>query len=530
MRNNLRQNDGADVPLLERFDDQYANDNDEQLSERSRDSTSDTLYEDQDSLESGTLLSYASVTTSEADESDVASTIHELEAPPRYESSTPPAYSRTAPAFTLKHIPSSNNDASRRAFEEEARRPAEFDVEHQADKAPNPCWKKRKPFPIVWGRIFIMTGLFLFGWFLGRSIVNRMLHRKSQCQVEYPGFKDYQLQAADHFEFNNVNQDGNGLPADFSGTLRFSTGPIDQVADIDVSIKSAADWKPAILSACAEAVVNFRPGLELANLHIKSDKLNVVLSTDVLITEKTIISLKEGSIVADRFDNSRETYIDLQKGKISGTFGLREVLSIKQKKKSSSFAVKPMPAFNNRSKPAVLNVEKGSGSLTIDYQGDGSDIPDREYRSSISSESGTLSGTILHGKETKIALKSGNVNVQILPVSAGASKLTTTMESGASTIQVLDPIGRGTIDKMSSSHKSKSGNLRLIYPEEWSGKIRGEAKSGFLELGGDNVVIMEDGSKGGKHAVQGRKGQGGSDLWFSIDSGGVDVTVGEKVD
>jgi hypothetical protein len=373
---------------------------------------------------------------------------------------------------------------------------------------------------MIWGRL-------VFGWV-------------SVCLIKDFVSRDYQIQSLEHFDFSDTNTQNSGLPRRFSGVMHVLSGPSHQTVDLNVTIKSTAsdirggmssgDWRPSSLISCAEVALYFRPGLEISRLKIQSNNLKLVLSSDLIVTETTTISLKKGQLVSDKFDSSRETYINIKKGTISGDIGLRDVLSVEKRSGTMSINVNPKPALKGRPKPAVLNVESRSGTVNIKYPGNEMDIPNREYHSIINSRSGTVGGKILHGKETTIKIKSGSLNAQILPYGndGSSSSLTTTMESGASTIELLRPNNRNgkPITRMSSSHSSISGQLRLRYPDEWQGSIHGVARSGSLNLRGADVKITEEGTKGGRKYVHAQKGRGKNKLRFDIKSGAVDATVG----
>ena len=369
--------------------------------------------------------------------------------------------------------------------------------------------------------IYLVTGGFTF---ISRDMASR----------------DYQIQTLDHFAFGNIRGQNSGLPSGFSGVMHVLSGPSDQGVDLNVSIRSftsdlhggkpGAEWRPSRLRSRAEVTLFFRPGLQISDLHIKSNTLQLVLSSDITVMQKTTISLKKGRIVAEKFDSSRETYIDVRKTSVDGTFGLRDVLSIKAQSGSVSIKVNPKQSLEGRPKPAVFKVESRSGAVNIDYPGDKTNIPDREYQSSVTSRSGAVRATLLHGKETTIVIRSGSMDAKILPYGAGRglSSLSTRMESGASKIEVLPPPGRGQnpLRKMSSSHSARSGNLQLKYPDEWQGGIHGEARSGSISLKGQDIELLDQNTRGGKKWIHARKGRGWSKLKFEVRSGNVDAVIG----
>ncbi|KAF2663462.1 hypothetical protein BT63DRAFT_461188 [Microthyrium microscopicum] len=349
--------------------------------------------------------------------------------------------------------------------------------------------------------------------------------------------RNYQMQTPEHFDFSQSKQQNSGLPRRFSGTVRVLTGPRNQKDDLNVSITSTvsdlwgqnivAGWRPSRFSSCAEASLYFRPGLEISSFKVAAQKLNLILSSDLLITDKTTISLNNGVIVSQKFPSSREIYIDTKSTRISGTFKLLDLLSIKTASGSLSIDINAQNALKGPYKPAVLNIESKSGAVDIKYPGRASTIPDREYHSTIVVRSGSVRGRLIHGKKTVIDIKSGNLNLQILPYAAqrGSSALTTKMASGFSRITVLQPT-IGAIRNMHSSHSAKSGRLELRYPDEWQGQIVGTAKSGSISLKGIELDVYSQTTKGSNKHVQARKGHGKNKLDFDISSGSVDVKIG----
>jgi hypothetical protein len=355
--------------------------------------------------------------------------------------------------------------------------------------------------------------------------------------------REYHIQTLDHFDFSDSISQNSGLPSDFSGVLRVLSGSAGQATDLRVSVKSissdlqggkdGAEWRPERLSTSAEVSLYFRPGLEITRLNIASKNLDVVLSSDLIVTESTTITLNKGRLVSEKFEYSTETSITVQRAKVKGKFALNNLLFFKKDAGSMKVEINPkFSADGQPSKPAILEIIQGSGKLKVKYPDHQRDIPVRDYRTTITSRSGTVGGTILHGTQTTIEKETGDMNINIFPFRSGKgiSSLTTYQGSGVTTIEVLKPDLRqsgNSLTKISSSHTSRSGNMKLKYPEEWQGSIYGEAKSGILDFKGDNVTVVERGGAGRPNYIRAQKGDGESKLKFVIDSGIVETTVGE---
>jgi hypothetical protein len=166
------------------------------------------------------------------------------------------------------------------------------------------------------------------------------------CMIKDFHSKDYQIQSIKYFDFSDSDHQNSGLPKSFSGFMHVLSGPSDQAVDLNVSIRSiasdlrggnaGADWRPSSLISCAEVALYFRPGLEISTLRIAASNLRLLLSSDLTVTETTTISLRTGSLVSESFDSSRETYIEVRSSTVKGTFGLREMLSVKTQSGSVS--------------------------------------------------------------------------------------------------------------------------------------------------------------------------------------------------
>ena len=180
--------------------------------------------------------------------------------------------------------------------------------------------------------------------------------------------------------------------------------------------------------------------------------------------------------------------------------------------------------------PAVLEVESTSRSVNIQYPANETEIPDREYRTTITSRTSSVKEKILHGEETIIDIRIGSLDAQILSYGGGdrESSLITKIESGSSSIELLRPYRRdgNPLTRMSSTHSAQSGH-QLRYPQEWQGNISGELRSSSINLPGRDAEIIDKRSAHGAKYVKGRKGHGNSTLTFDVRSSSVDAMIGE---
>ena len=223
---------------------------------------------------------------------------------------------------------------------------------------------------------------------------------------------------------------------------------------------------------------------------------------------------------------SRKQRVDTGAQSLGGEFELLDLLSIQSTSGSIGINIHPQPADKQNPVPAELMINSNSGTINVNFAA--FDAPERDYRVSVSSRSGSVGGYILHGRNTSISSNSGSIDVQITPYAAKAyeSSLRTSTMSSTQEISVLSPENEPgvSIKGMSSSHNSNSGSLTLYYPKEWEGTIEGHTGSGNIQLHGGNLDIIRQNSisKAG-HYVLAKKGKGNSTLSFQTGSGSVDI-------
>lgn len=230
--------------------------------------------------------------------------------------------------------------------------------------------------------------------------------------------------------------------------------------------------------------------------------------------------------------SSRKTVVDVVSGSVSGTYALRDLLSIRTRSGSIKVKVEPKSVSATKPAPAEFTAVSSSGSVQIDFPLDG-EIPDRDYRTRVESSSSSVSGTYIHGSTTIFQTNSGSIHADVLPYYAKpdeASTLRTETSSGTTNLCLLPPFKQAgsAISRLHSHHLSTSGSINLAYPQEWEGTIEGETTSGSINLKGKDVHTYYDGAKSayGKRLVA-RKGHGNSKLGFRSYSGSVTLKVGD---
>lgn len=272
--------------------------------------------------------------------------------------------------------------------------------------------------------------------------------------------------------------------------------------------------EPPAYESGAEAGANARPRQRIHKL--KKRFLFALVGTTALLLGLFKCGFRGPNIlevITDHMD-LRKRRISTGAQSLSAEFDLLDLLSIHSTSGSLNIGIHPQPADKENPVPAEVLITSQSGSINVDSPT--FSIPEREYYVSISSQSGGIDGSILHGSRPSVATESGSMNVR-LQHAADESDLRTETGSGSQDITVLNT-GKH-IKAMSSTHSSTSGSLALRYPREWEGMIEGRTQSGSSGFHGGGVdVIRRNG-----HYVLARKGNGNSTLRFRTGSGSVNV-------
>lgn len=257
------------------------------------------------------------------------------------------------------------------------------------------------------------------------------------------------------------------------------------------------------------------------------------------------IATISGHVKADYW-SSRKTCIRTSSGSVRGAFALRDLLRIQSQSGSVNIDVLPKEVDEKSPAPAQFSVITASGSIQARSPLEGN-LPERDYRTSIESRSGSLSGDYIHGSLTTLVSNSGSIKINVLPYYAehcSGSLLGTYGHSGQHKVLVLPPYldkvvtgecdvapGRPTsevLNNLQSDHQSTSGSLDLSYPQAWEGMIEGKTTSGSITLRGKDVEKWGDFDIGPhRHHLLARKGYGTSKLDFQSTSGSVLIKFGE---
>lgn len=285
-------------------------------------------------------------------------------------------------------------------------------------------------------------------------------------------------------------------------------------------------------SACLgmSLVLYMAPGATLENMNIEATHLGMQIhgGVDFSVKNTTYISLTSGTLDASML-KSQSTYLRTTSGSISGKYMLSNLLAIDTKTGSININVAPQAAASGDPSPAVFRANSHSGSMRVDF--DRKRIPERDYQVYLNSTVGSMDGAFIHGSQTTISSVAGSVTADILPFKSGAyaSILDTSTHSGQMNVTVRAPYrAKGTpLMGLTSTHKSVSGGVGLVYPKEWQGHIDGTSLSGELHLQGKDLELLGENDTPGKNYVEAKKGSSGSTMVFSTVSGGCDIKIGK---
>lgn len=414
----------------------------------------------------------------------------------------------------------------------------------------------------------------------------------------YSELTSFTFAAPSSFSLTETLERSDRGPKEISGNIWILSAPEGQDVPIKVSISYATAepfessnvqydkshdslgiWLRKPVSSpigCVDVAIGIyvRGDVELSNLTISTLNLNVEAdkglfnsqdnptALDLRLINTTSIETHSGHVKL-AYWSSGNTHIVTRSGSISGTYALRDLLSLYSLSGSVGVTVEPKESSDSEPTPADFAATTNSGSIGIGFPLDG-EIPERDYRTHVKGLSGSISGNFIHGSETSFSSKSGSITISVLPYYAeldGGSSLRTDVRSGRTSVRVLSPyIGKATVvdvdnsnndrsnsgqntdsegspevgttslilNKLQSNHFSISGSLDLVYPQEWEGMIEGETISGRITLKGKDVhpYLFGDWGLPGRQVVA-RKGYGESKLGFQSTSGSATVRIGD---
>lgn len=376
------------------------------------------------------------------------------------------------------------------------------------------------------------------------------------------------------FSFVEITEGAHNPSSDISGQVRVLLGEEDQEHPLLIELRvaksagaqnsrfqvaytgeslrlNAPASSPSYQRACMEIDVSIwiKPGAQVEHLEIATEHLDINVepglfkpSLDALpsgqggtyyISNNTDFITVAGSLNAAYWESGRETRIGTVSGSISGRFALKDVLSIKSVSGNININVEPKPESPIDPRPASFSAVTVSGSIKAIFPMSSTiaEIPPRLYHTKVDSRSGSVHGNYIHGINTDIKTSSGTVDVNVLPYSTKSTGSWLRTESAVGGIHVnVMPSYEDPQDAMGylrSVHKTKSGSLHIKYPQQWEGKIEAVTMSGSVKLCGKDVEVLKRwAGPVGAHVIA-KKGQAGSAIDLSTNSGSVDAVIGE---
>lgn len=225
--------------------------------------------------------------------------------------------------------------------------------------------------------------------------------------------------------------------------------------------------------------------------------------------------------------HSRETVIDLSSGAITGTYSLYDLLSIHTTSGHIDITLNLENVSESAPKPALLRLSTASGSIRVTTSAvkDPSTIPDREYKTSIHSYSGSIEAKIPHGTHTSLKTTSGRIDAELVPFGPNTSRsdIETRTHSGSTDIKLHPSAVNASqpLRKLYGDYQLGSGALRVAYPLTWEGTVEGKTVSGGVNVKWEGMRIVKDRKGYVGREIEAVKGEGEGVLRFYGYSGRV---------
>ncbi len=296
------------------------------------------------------------------------------------------------------------------------------------------------------------------------------------------------------------------------------------------------------------ATVWISPGTTLETLGIHSEMLSVIFDPglDYAILRKTEVSAHSASLSIDGVKPplamtlySRETVINVNSASVTGSYPLYDLLTIHTNSGSIDITIDPKVASKDNVKPAVLRLTSNSGSIRATTST--TSVPDRDYRTDISTSDGSMDLALLHGLRTSLRSINGRMTVDLYPYGHNNSRtdIETHSNSGSTDITVHRSISHPTapLKELFAFYHADSGSMQLWYPAQWQGTVQGTTSSGSINLDWDGLKIVKDEKRGWtKRAIEAVRGDGEAKLFFTESSGsmtlggesGSGIYIGER--
>ncbi|KAI4204179.1 MAG: hypothetical protein LQ350_001370 [Teloschistes chrysophthalmus] len=284
-------------------------------------------------------------------------------------------------------------------------------------------------------------------------------------------------------------------------------------------------------------------GLDLSSFNIHTDSLSVIFADNISFTPHTPISISApaGSVnlhsthqtLSSLSISALETTLRSSSGSVKGHFTLRDSLTIHTSSGSIEIDLALASTPQNATGPATLDLKTTSGSIRVATTtiATPDEIPkNKDYRSVLRTNSGSISATLVHGSATDLHSDSSSVRASLFPHGDldKRSDITTKGLSGSTDIVLYPSLTSPTepMRNLYASYTGVSGSVRVQYPVQWEGKVEGSTVSGHIGVAWPGLKIVEDSNGWGSHRLKAVKGDGNGVLKFKGVSGSVELRGG----
>ncbi|KAI4170189.1 MAG: hypothetical protein LQ346_008892 [Caloplaca aetnensis] len=221
------------------------------------------------------------------------------------------------------------------------------------------------------------------------------------------------------------------------------------------------------------------------------------------------------------------TSLNTISGPVRGDFRLSDSLVIHTTSGSIDINLDLVPSKSDSATPARLDVKSNSGSIAIHTRtiSTPAQIPARDYSSTISSSSGSIAASLVHGTFTQLFSHSGRIQASLYPHgdATDRSDLYAKTQSGSQEIKVHPSLTSATapLRKFFADYNGISGSLDISYPAQWEGTVDGSTVSGSIGAVWPGLRVIRAGNGAGNHTFKAVKGTGEGLLKFKAISGSV---------
>ncbi|KAL8657678.1 MAG: hypothetical protein Q9226_001687 [Calogaya cf. arnoldii] len=320
-------------------------------------------------------------------------------------------------------------------------------------------------------------------------------------------------------------------------------GPAEEMSLMTFLAQGCGRSRPQIINpepgVSAKVTVWLSRGLDLKTFNIHTDSLDVIFHENVPFPRHTRISISAPSSSVKFTSNklpshltidSLHTTLTAQSGSVNGDYTLRDSLKIHTQSGSININLSLLSTSNSTT-PATLNLQTQSGSIKVATTTilTPSKIPQRDYQSTLRTQSGSIRATLVHGTTTTLHSSSSSIHASLYPHTSSSgperSDLITSVLSGSTDITVHPSLSSpsATLSNFHASHTGISGSIRVLYPAQWEGTVGGSTVSGSIRYDWPGLKIVEEGGGWGVKKFKGVKGTGKGVLAFRAVSGSVEL-------